>query len=91
MPHTLARRPKWKFFYFFIFFKSRVCPCQRPPYEMEDPAREFCFFFKKGSGSLYLNTYSDQVKQIIVIRPRFLLPVEEEDNEQREKFSPMSE
>jgi hypothetical protein len=24
----------------FLFFKSRVCPCQRPPYEMEDPARE---------------------------------------------------
>jgi hypothetical protein len=33
---------------------------------------------------LYLYTYSDQVKQIIVIRPRFLLPVEEEDYEQRE-------
>jgi hypothetical protein len=37
---------------------------------MEDPAREFFFF--KGSGSLYLYTYSDQVKQIIVIPARFL-------------------
>jgi hypothetical protein len=45
MPHTLARRPKWKLLFFFYFFKSRVCPCQRPPYEMEDPAREFFLFF----------------------------------------------
>lgn len=88
MPHTLARQPKWKFLYFFQI--SRL-PLSETPIRDGRPGARILFFFKKGSGSLYLYTYSDQVKQIIVIRPRFLLPVEEEDNEQREKFSPMSE
>jgi hypothetical protein len=65
----------------FSFFQIPRLPLSETPIRDGRPSARIK---KKGSGSLYLYTYSDQVKQIIVIRPRFLLPVEEEDYEQRE-------